>query len=65
MATKIEGATVILPDDVVETDVVIADGLIAEVGGSSPGDKTIDARGRILAPAMIDIHGDAFERQIM
>ncbi|MEM1401059.1 MAG: alpha-D-ribose 1-methylphosphonate 5-triphosphate diphosphatase [Pseudomonadota bacterium] len=65
MATKIEGATVILPDDVVETDVLIADGLIAEVGGSSPGDKTIDARGRILAPAMIDIHGDAFERQIM
>ncbi|MEM6761208.1 MAG: alpha-D-ribose 1-methylphosphonate 5-triphosphate diphosphatase [Pseudomonadota bacterium] len=59
-----QGATVYLPGEMAETNVTIADGLIAEIGGTPQG-KVIDARGLILAPALIDVHGDAFERQVM
>lgn len=65
MTTKIVGAKVILVDDVVETDVLINDDKIVEIGGSSFADNTIDGRGYYLAPAIIDVHGDAFERQLM
>ncbi|MEO0915483.1 MAG: alpha-D-ribose 1-methylphosphonate 5-triphosphate diphosphatase [Pseudomonadota bacterium] len=58
------GATVFLPDEIVETTVTVADGQIAGIGGPVEGVE-IDARGRILAPALIDVHGDAFERQVM
>lgn len=59
-----EGAQVYLPDDIAQTNVTIADGQIAEIGGPAQG-EVIDARGLILAPALIDVHGDAFERQLM
>jgi len=59
-----QGVTVYLPQEIVETTVTVADGMIAEIGGPVQG-EVIDARGRILAPAMIDVHGDAFERQVM
>lgn len=59
-----EGATVFLPGKIVETSVTIADGLIAEIGGPLQG-EVIDARSLMLAPALIDVHGDAFERQVM
>lgn len=65
MTTKIVGAKVILANDVVETNVLIDGDMIAEIGGSSEADHTIDGRSYYLAPAMIDIHGDAFERQLM
>ncbi|MEM9426440.1 MAG: alpha-D-ribose 1-methylphosphonate 5-triphosphate diphosphatase [Pseudomonadota bacterium] len=58
------GATVLLPDDIVETTVTVADGQIAGIGGPVEG-EAVDARGQILAPALIDVHGDAFERQVM
>lgn len=64
MTFTIEGAQVILADAVVETTVTVEDGLIAEFGGPVQGER-IDARDLILAPAMIDVHGDAFERQLM
>lgn len=59
-----EGATVFLPGEIAETNVTIADGQIAEIGGPVQG-ETIDGRNFILAPALIDVHGDAFERQVM
>ena len=65
MSLKIVGASVIMPDAVVETDVLVRDGMIAEIGGSRSAGTEIDGRGQYLAPAMIDIHGDAFERQVM
>ncbi|MGC1505379.1 MAG: alpha-D-ribose 1-methylphosphonate 5-triphosphate diphosphatase [Sulfitobacter sp.] len=58
------GAQVYLPDEIAETTVTIAEGRIAEIGGPVQGAR-IDARGLILAPALIDVHGDAFERQLM
>lgn len=59
-----EGATVYLPGEIAETNVTIADGTIVEIGDQVQGD-VIDAQGLILAPALIDVHGDAFERQVM
>ena len=59
-----QGAKVFLPDEVVETTVTVNNGVIAEIGGPLQG-EAIDARGLILAPAIIDVHGDAFERQLM
>lgn len=62
MAYRIVGARAILGDDVVETPVSVADGHIVEEAAQG---RVIDARGLILAPALVDLHGDAFERQMM
>jgi alpha-D-ribose 1-methylphosphonate 5-triphosphate diphosphatase len=64
-AIVIEGASVILPDEVARVSVRIENGLIAALDGARDGARVIDGRGMILAPAMVDIHGDAFERQLM
>ncbi|MEO0938308.1 MAG: alpha-D-ribose 1-methylphosphonate 5-triphosphate diphosphatase [Pseudomonadota bacterium] len=58
------GATVFLPAGPEETTVTIEDGAITRIDQGVVGTE-IDARGQILAPAMIDVHGDAFERQVM
>ncbi|MEO1454251.1 MAG: alpha-D-ribose 1-methylphosphonate 5-triphosphate diphosphatase [Pseudomonadota bacterium] len=59
-----QGATVFLPDAIAQTSVCIDEGRIVEIGGPAQG-EVIDARDLILAPALIDVHGDAFERQVM
>ncbi|MEO0389187.1 MAG: phosphonate metabolism protein PhnM, partial [Pseudomonadota bacterium] len=59
------GAEVVLPDGIETTDVVVAEGRIQSVGTSDRAERVIDGRGLLLAPALVDIHGDAFERQIM
>lgn len=58
------GAQVYLPGDIVETTVTIEGEAIVEIGGPVRGAE-IDARDKVLAPALIDVHGDAFERQVM
>lgn len=58
------GASVYLPDGITDTTVTIEYGTIVDIGGPVQGD-VIDAHGLILAPALIDVHGDAFERQLM
>ncbi len=65
MNVRITGARCLLADDVVETSVLIDGDTIVEIGGTSRGDVEMEARGLLLAPAMIDVHGDAFERQLM
>lgn len=64
MTFTFEGAVVYLPHQIAETTVTVNDGMIADIGGPTQG-EVIDARGLILAPALVDVHGDAFERQIM
>ena len=59
-----DGALVYLPGERIETSVTVSDGVIVAIGGPAVG-EVIDARGLILAPALIDVHGDAFERQVM
>ena len=60
-----EGAQVILPDRIAEASVRIDGGLITALDGPRDGARVINAAGMLLAPALVDIHGDAFERQIM
>lgn len=61
----IEGASVILPDRMAQVAVRVEGGVIAALDGARDGARVIDGGGMILAPAMVDIHGDAFERQLM
>ncbi|MEL6913041.1 MAG: alpha-D-ribose 1-methylphosphonate 5-triphosphate diphosphatase [Pseudomonadota bacterium] len=64
MMQTFAGAAVYLPGEIVETTVTIDGGAIVEIGGPVRGAE-LDARGKVLAPALIDVHGDAFERQVM
>lgn len=64
MVMTFQGAEVFLPDQIVQTNVTVANGKIVEIGGPAQG-EIVEARGHILAPALIDVHGDAFERQLM
>jgi alpha-D-ribose 1-methylphosphonate 5-triphosphate diphosphatase len=52
--------------DLVETSLSVADDRIADVGDVHRGDAAIlDARDLLVMPGIVDIHGDAFERQMM
>lgn len=64
-AIVIEGASVLLPDRLAQVCVRIENGLISALDGPRDGARVINGRGMILAPALVDIHGDAFERQLM
>jgi len=64
MTQTFVGGQVYLPGEIANTTVTVADGLIVEIGGPVQG-LEISAHGKILAPAIIDVHGDAFERQLM
>lgn len=69
MRIIIENARTLLPDGEIATSAVrMEDGRIAAVeeslGGNGDGER-IDARGLMLLPGIVDLHGDAFERQMM
>lgn len=61
----IEGARVILDDRIETASVRIECGRITGIDVARDGATVIPARGRLLAPAFVDVHGDAFERQLM
>jgi alpha-D-ribose 1-methylphosphonate 5-triphosphate diphosphatase len=65
MAELIEGARVILDDRVEVASVRIEDGRITGIDTARDGAAVVPGKGRLLAPAFVDVHGDAFERQIM
>lgn len=46
-----------------ERDVAVVDSRIGEIAPG--GARRFDARGLLVVPGLIDIHGDAFERQVM
>ena len=48
----------------VETDLQIEGDRIAGVGGAGSG-PVLDAGGALVLPGLVDLHGDAFERQMM
>ncbi len=64
-AEFIEGAQLILDDRVETANVRIEDGFITGIDVARDGAVLVSGAGRILAPAFVDIHGDAFERQLM
>src|SRR5258708_8709844 len=65
MEIRIEGGRVLVGDRFEETTVCAGDGVIDAVGGERGAAATIDARGLMVLPGVVDIHGDAFERQLM
>lgn len=61
---RITNGQVLLPGDGLQTaDLHLEDGLITGIGQGSGG-TNLDARGLLVLPGIVDIHGDAFERQI-
>jgi alpha-D-ribose 1-methylphosphonate 5-triphosphate diphosphatase len=62
----IEGGRALVDGDITETSLRIGGEKIREVG-ASPGRSamTIDARDLLVLPGIVDLHGDAFERQMM
>ena len=48
----------------VETDILLAEGRIAAIDAPAGPARAIDARGLLVLPGIVDIHGDAFERQL-
>lgn len=64
MINGIRGGRVLLQDgDITETELRFDGEQIAEVGAANGG--CLDARGLLVLPGLVDIHGDAFERQLM
>ncbi len=64
-AIQIEGARVVFDDGVSLANVRFEGGLITAIDGARNGAEVVDGRGMLLAPAFVDVHGDAFERQLM
>jgi alpha-D-ribose 1-methylphosphonate 5-triphosphate diphosphatase len=61
---RITGGTVLLPsNELAPADLVLRDGLIDGAGGAGAGSR-FDAKGLLVMPGIVDLHGDAFERQL-
>jgi alpha-D-ribose 1-methylphosphonate 5-triphosphate diphosphatase len=62
----IEGGRTLLDGDIIESSLAIADGKIRKIDAASERALLrFDARGLLVLPGIIDLHGDAFERQMM
>lgn len=61
MAWLIEGGAVLRGTALEQGDVALLEGTIA---AAAPGARRIDARGLLVMPGLVDIHGDAHERQL-
>jgi hypothetical protein len=61
MSLSITGGTCLLPEGFAPADLRIAEGVLAPPG---PASRRLDARGLLVPPGIVDLHGDAFERQI-
>ena len=66
MRTRLTGARIVLANEVVEDgSVAIEDGRIAGIDDASrPGDTEIDLHGALLLPGLVDLHGDAIEKEV-
>jgi alpha-D-ribose 1-methylphosphonate 5-triphosphate diphosphatase len=63
---NIEGGRSLIGGDLVETSLAVADGRIVAVGTAARrASVTVDASGLLVLPGIVDLHGDAFERQMM
>ena len=61
MDLRIEGGQILLDGEFVEGDLGIDAG---QIGAAGPARASIDASGLLVLPGIVDLHGDAFERQI-
>lgn len=64
-AIAVEGATILLGERFEHATLLVEKGSIAAIGiAAPPGARRLDGRGLMLLPGLVDIHGDAFERQL-
>jgi alpha-D-ribose 1-methylphosphonate 5-triphosphate diphosphatase len=62
----IEGGRALLGEEICEASLEIADGKIGTADHApARGALNIDADGLLVLPGIVDLHGDAFERQMM
>ena len=62
----IEGGRALLGGELLDSSLSIADGEIHAVGAArGRGSHDLDARDLLVLPGIVDLHGDAFERQMM
>lgn len=62
----IEGGEALVGHELVEASIHIAHGTVAEISSrSGTASLRFDSRGLIALPGIVDMHGDAFERQMM
>jgi alpha-D-ribose 1-methylphosphonate 5-triphosphate diphosphatase len=61
----VQGGRTLIDGDVIETSLEIAGRAIGIVGGHARASHTLDASGLLVLPGIVDLHGDAFERQMM
>jgi len=64
---RIQGGQALVGGQFVAADVAFeeADGKISAVGAEGGNGRSFDAHGLYVLPGIVDIHGDAFERQLM
>jgi len=62
MSLLITSGAVLIDDELQARDLLLADGVIADSAES--GARRFDAGGLLVLPGIIDIHGDAHERQL-
>lgn len=60
---RLEGGRVLGADGLLPADLALGDGRIAEAAPA--GARVFDVRGLLVLPGIVDVHGDAFERQVM
>ncbi len=63
-ALRVEGGLCLTPDGWTDHPLRIEHGELAGPGGSRELSPRLDARGLLVLPGIVDIHGDAFERLI-
>lgn len=62
----IRGGRVLLGDQIIETSLQTGGPGVVAIGCDRGSDRyTIDAHGLLVLPGIVDLHGDAFERQMM
>lgn len=62
----IEGGQSLIRGEMADTTLSVAGGQIVDVGSAARrASLSIDATGLMVLPGIVDIHGDAFERQMM
>ena len=63
---SVRGGRCLIGPDLIDTSLDVSGGVIADVGSAPrrPG-LELDASGLAVLPGIVDIHGDAFERQMM
>ncbi len=62
----LEGGRALIGSDLVQTSLAVSGQDIAQIDRGRPrGALAIDAGGLLVLPGIVDLHGDAFERQMM